>query len=218
MMFEEESPDPLHLEGCLSLGLHICAHISQCSGDQAARGPSRASQVGMGWWDSDSHLPKTSPSCPARPIMRGPQAPPTTRPHTCAAGHAHADLRVPMVQEAGGGGFEYSESRLLPKSIGILSPTPRPPSPAVEVTTAGADTHPPNSLTLGRLLFHNLRQPLKLGDHSPCLPLAPLPLVFSFSCHLLQWRGGLLYLVGVLYPEHWGLPLQWVGKWYPGRR
>lgn len=127
MMFEEESPDPLHLEGCLSLGLHICAHISQCSGDQAARGPSRASQVGMGWWDSDSHLPKTSPSCPARPIMRGPQAPPTTRPHTCAAGHAHADLRVPMVQEAGGGGFEYSESRLLPKSIGILSPHPEAP-------------------------------------------------------------------------------------------
>ncbi|VTJ65767.1 Hypothetical predicted protein, partial [Marmota monax] len=58
----------------------------------------------------------------------------------------------------------------------LISGSPRPPSPAVEVTTAGADT-PPNSLTLGRLLFHNLGQRWSWGTAPPASLLAPLPLV-----------------------------------------
>lgn len=55
----------------------------------------------------------------------------------------------------------------------------------MEVTIAGADTHPPphNSFTLGRLLFHNLSQRAELGDCSPppASLLAPLPLVLGFT-------------------------------------
>lgn len=84
--------------------------------------------------------PRTPPSCPT---LSSP-----ARPHTRAAGHAHADLRVPTVQEAGGG--EHSESRPLPKSIGILSP----PGPHLRLWRSQQQVRvpTPHSLTLGRLL------------------------------------------------------------------
>lgn len=128
---EGKSSDPLHLEGRLST---------------APRAPSGPLHLGTGW-RLDSHLPETSPAAQPGSSCEGPRLPQHACTHVQLAGHAHAELRVPTVQKAGGG--EHLESRLLPKSIGICvsSPPPththRPSSPAVEVTTAGADTHPP---------------------------------------------------------------------------
>lgn len=83
----------------------------------------------------------------------------------------------------------------------------------MEVTTAGADTHPPNSLALSRLLFHNLSQRLELGTALPA-SLLPPQLILSFFCPcLLGWEEGACVWVGVLSPEHWGLLLAWVGLW-----
>lgn len=146
--------------------------------------------------------------------MGRPQAPPTTRLHTRAAGHAHADLRVPTVQEAGSGGFEHSESRLLPKSIGILSP----PGPHLRLWRSQQQVRiptPPNSLTLGRLLFHNFSQRLELGDCSPCLPPGPPPTGAELLLPPSMGGEGGLYLGGVLSSEYWGLTLEWV-EIHPG--
>lgn len=139
------------------------------------------------------------------------------RPTTRAAGHAHADLG-PHGARGWGGGFEHSESRLLPKSIGILSPHPRPPSPALEVTTAGADTHPPQLTHVGPPPFP---QPQPAAGAGGLLPLPPSwspshwcsasPAPFCGE----RWGLG---LDGVLPPEQWGLPLEWMGMWSPRRR
>lgn len=93
----------------------------------------------------------------------------------------------------------------------------------MEVTIAGADTHPPthNSLTLGRLLFHNLSQRAELGDFSPppASLLAPLPLVLSFTLPPSmgeEWG----YVWAVSFPQSMeGLPLECVGMgWHQRRR
>lgn len=127
-------------------------------------------------------LLRTFPSCPR---LSSP-----TRPHTRAVGHAHADLRVPTVQEAGGG--EHSESRLLPKSIGILSP---PPGPHLRLWRSQQQVRIPTPpLTHTRPPpFYNLSQPLELGTAplSPNLPpYAALLPPFSGGWEKGACRGG----------------------------
>lgn len=177
---EGESPDLLHLEGCLSTDLRVQAQAQVTRQPLSGVGPHRWARAGGVQILASSGQLQVAIQAHHR---RTQVPPPRTHPHTRAAGHAHADLRVPVVQEAGGGGFECSESRLLPKSIGILSspllsPPPPPRRPHLRLGCRGHSSrcgHPPNSLTSGCLLFHNLSQRLGLGDQSPCLPPAPTP-------------------------------------------
>jgi hypothetical protein len=161
----------------------------------ACKAPSGPPHVGTGWWDRFPSPQDTSPAAQPGPSWEGPRLPPpTTCMHTRAAGHAHAELRVPTVQEAGGGGLSTQSPGCCQNPSESCSPQPaappRPPSPAVEVTIAGADTHPPNSLILGRLLFHNLSQRLELGDRWPCLPPGPPPTGAQLILPLLSGRRG----------------------------
>lgn len=189
MAFEGESPDLLHLEGFSSPGLPVCAYPSSRPGHWAVDRAQEASTCGHGWQDADSYLPRTPPSHPARPNMGGPR-------HACTHVQQGTHMLIsgsPRCKRLGAGGFEHSESRLLPKSIGILSP----PGPHLRLWRSQQQVRiptPPNSLTLGRLLFHNLSQRLELGDCSPLSPSQPpSALVLSFSCPLPWGRRGPMF-------------------------
>lgn len=137
--------------------------------------------------------------------------PPTTRPHTRAAGHAHADLRVPTVQEAGGGGFAHSESRLLPKSIGILSP----PGPHLRLCRSQQQVRIPTPPTLSHWAasFSTTYASAGAGGPLSLPPSWPPSHWCSASPAPSIGGGGAPCLGGVLSPEHWGLSLEWVGMW-----
>lgn len=132
----------------------------------STQGPEQGSTCGHSWWDSDSHLPRTPPCCPARPVMGGP-------PHVQQG--THMLISVPTVQEAGVGGLSTQSPGCCQNPSESCPPTPGPHLRLWRSQQQVRIPTPPNSLTLGRLLFHNLSQRLELGDCSPCLPPGPPP-------------------------------------------
>lgn len=56
------------------------------------QGPEWGSTCAHGWWDSDTHLPRTPPSCPARPVIweaRNTPAHTCSRARTCCSQGPH---------------------------------------------------------------------------------------------------------------------------------
>ena len=112
----------------------------------------------------------------------------------------------PRCKRLGGGGREHSRVQAAAKIHWNLVP-PQAPISGCGGHNSRCGYRPPNSFTLGRLLFHNLSQRLELGDCSPppASLLAPLPLVLSFILPPFYEGGVALCLGSVLPPEHGGL-------------
>lgn len=113
----------------------------------------------------------------------------------------------PWCKRLGGGGCEHSRVQAAAKIHWNLVPPPQAPISGCGGHNSRCGYPPPNSLTLGRLLFHNLSQRLELGDCSPPAAslLAPLPLVLSFILPHFYKGGVALCLGSVLPPKPRGL-------------
>ena len=119
----------------------------------------------------------------------------------------------PRCKRLGGGGREHSRAQAAAKIHWNLVPS-RPPSPAVEVTIAGADTHPPTVHSRWAASFSrtSAREP-SWGTAPHPLPPSwpPLPLVLSFTLPPSmgeEWG----YVWAVSFPQSTGgLPLESVG-------
>ena len=112
----------------------------------------------------------------------------------------------PRCKRLGGGGREHSSVHAAAKIHWNLVPPPRPPSPAVEVTIAGADTAPPIHSCWAASFSTTSARDWSWGTApTPCLPPGPLPLVLSFILPPFYEGGVALRLGSVLPPEHGGL-------------
>lgn len=177
MAFEGESPDLLHLEGFSSPGLPVCAYPSSRPGHWAVDRAQEASTCGHGWQDADSYLPRTPPSHPARPNMGGPR-------HACTHVQQGTHMLIsgsPRCKRLGAGGFEHSESRLLPKSIGILSP----PGPHLRLWRSQQQVRIPTPPQLAHIGPPPFPQPQPAAGAGGLLPPVSLPAPLRIGAQLL---------------------------------
>lgn len=146
---------------------------------------------------SSAHLPAAHPSS----SWEGPRFPPQNTPTHVQQGMHMLISGSPWCKRLGVGGLSTQSPGCCQNPSESCPPQALISGCGGHNSRCGYPPPPPNSLTSGCLLFHNLSQGLELGDHSPCLsPGPPLPLVLSFSCPLLSGGGGGLCLGGILSP------------------
>jgi len=176
--------------------------IQRAAPSTAPRALSGPLHVGTGWWDG-SPLPKTRPQLLSQTHHRRAPGSSNTPVHTCSKQGTHMlNSGSPRYKRLGVGGREHLESRLLPKSIGICVSPPLAPISGSGGHNSRCGYPPPNSLTSGGLLFHNLSQRLELGDCYCYLLLAPPLTGAQFILPLLSRRRGHTCWCGVLFPQH----------------
>lgn len=182
-------------------------------GHQAAcRALGRAAHQGHGLWDSDCCLPQAPPHSPPRPIVGRPPAPPQ---HACTHVQKGTHMLIsgsPQCKRLGVGGLSTQNPGCCQNPLESCPPQAPISGCGGHISRCGYPP-PPNSLTLSRLLFHNLSQRLELGDCSPCLPPGPPPTGAELLLPPSMGRDRGVHLGGVLSPEHWGLTLEWVNVW-----
>lgn len=120
----------------------------------------------------------------------------------------------PRCKRLGGGGFERSESGLLPKSIGILSPPPPGPHLRLWRSQQQVRIPPPTHSHWAASFSTASARGWSWGTAPPASLLAPLLLVLSFSCPLLRERGAYVWVgsfplsMGACSRSGWG----WVAQ------